>query len=65
MPNLAFEWQRPYKRLQMTAFGARDRASFDTWYLLYCCLALAGRQLKREALGRCGTNSEQHIRLII
>ena len=40
------------KRLQLTAFGARDRACFDTLLLLDCFVDLLGRQLKRERWAR-------------
>jgi hypothetical protein len=36
--------------LQLTAFGARDRAHFETRFRLDCHLDLSGRQLKRKAL---------------
>jgi hypothetical protein len=29
MPSLVIDWLRPNKRLQLTAFGARDRGFFE------------------------------------
>jgi hypothetical protein len=39
---------RPNKRLQPTAFGARDRVHFGAWFWPASHLDLFGRRLKRE-----------------
>jgi hypothetical protein len=52
------------RRLQLTAFGARDRAFFESWILLDCFPDLWRRQLKRESLG-AGINAGSNLERLI